>query len=305
MAKQYGVGHKIQRLYVHWDITTVCEYTCSYCYAMKQYDGKWMRQGPWTKQLEVLDEMEKSSLPIFLGLLGGEPTSHYRYFELLELIKQKVLKHKDSRLYITTNGSKDINFFKKHKDSDSKQYVLWSWHPEFINKDELELYIDKIKLMLNKGYKNKINIMLHPKKEYWDMTKTFINKCLNIDNLEVHPHFIYKDQHSFIKYSPDFYKQFSFLKQLENKEFVFEDDNKIENLTDIEIFEQKRNQFKGWKCWNNNYEIGLDCKIQQFCFEDPEPISFNYFKNIKEILPRKCPYDYCSCDGLLKIYKES
>lgn len=302
-VKQHGVGHKVQRLYIHWDITTVCEYKCSYCYAMKQYENNWMKTGPWKKQLVVIEELKKSHLPIFLGLLGGEPTSHHRYFELLDKIDE-TLHHKDSRLYITTNGNKDVSFYNKHKDSLGKYYVLWSWHPEYMNEQTSKDYIEKIKVMKEKGYKNKINIMLHPKKEYWEITKLFIHQCNKL-GIEVHPHFIYKDQHSFIKYSKDFYESFNFLKDFDNKEFVFTDSNKQESFkTDIEIFENKDNMFKGWKCWNNNYEIGLDCSIQQFCFEDPHPIPFNYFKNLKEVTPKICPFDYCSCDGLLKIKKE-
>ena len=303
--KQYGAGHKVQRLYIHWDITTVCEHKCSYCYAMKQYEGSWMKPGPWKKQLNVIYELEKSTLPVFIGLLGGEPTSHHRYFEMLDLITDTVLHHDESRMYITTNGYKDLEFFEKHRESNGKIYFLWSWHPEYNTKSTSLEFIAKIIAMYEKGYKNKVNIMLHPKKEYWELTKFVIDTLNDLGYIDVHPHFIYKDQHSFIKYSKDFYKSFEYLKLLEHKEFIFIDKDQNKNsFSDIEIFENKVNQFKGWKCWNNNYEIGLDCQIQQFCFEDPHPISFNYFKNIKEIVPKICPFDYCSCDGLLKIKKE-
>lgn len=303
-TSQYGVGHKVQRLYIHWDITTVCEYKCSYCYAMKQYDGSWMMPGPWKKQLEVIDELEKSHLPIFLGLLGGEPTSHHRYFELLDNITDRVLNHDDSRLYITTNGAKPKEFYEEHRYSNGKIYFLWSWHPEFNDWESSTAFIDKVIAMIKKGYRNKVNVMLHPKKEYWTLTQMMINALSALDKVEVHPHFIYKDQHSFIKYSKEFYERFDFLKERENKEFIFVDEDGEHAFSDIEIFEGRKNQFKGWKCWNNNYEIGLDCRIQQFCFEDPHPIPFNYFKNLKQIEPRICPFDYCSCDGLLKIKKE-
>jgi len=96
--KQTGIGHKIQRLYVHWDITTACEYKCSYCYAREEYKDNWMRPGNWTKQQTVINELSKSTLPVFLGLLGGEPTYHHKYFDMVNKIETDILsKHKDSR----------------------------------------------------------------------------------------------------------------------------------------------------------------------------------------------------------------
>ena len=272
---------------------------------MKQYEGNWMRPGPWNKQLEVIDALERSTLPVFLGLLGGEPTSHHKYFKLLRQITDRVLTHKDSRLYITSNGAKSYEFFESHPDSNGKMYMLWSFHPEYMEDAKaVGKFIDNVLLMRRKGFKTKVNVMLHPKKEYWHITKQLLEVLNIMDDIELHPHFIYSDQHNHIKYSNDFYEYFSFIKQFEHKEFVFGTDTKEIHMSDIEIFENKHNQFKGWNCWNNNYEIGLDCQIQQFCFEDPHPITKNYFKNIKSIEPKRCPFDYCSCDGLLKIKKE-
>ena len=156
-TKQYGLGHKIQRLYIHWDITTFCEYKCSYCYAREEYKTNWNRPGNWKKQLKVIEALKRANLPIFLGLLGGEPTSHHKYFELVNIIQKDILpKHKDSRLYITTNGAKDIEFYNRHTISDDKKlYILWSWHPEYNNKTSSDLFIQKIKLMISKGYKDK------------------------------------------------------------------------------------------------------------------------------------------------------
>ena len=148
--------------------------------------------------------------------------------------------------------------------------------------------------------------MLHPAKKYWELTKEFIEECLKIENLEVHPHFIYISPHETVKYSPAFYEYFKILKSFENKEFIFENSsNKIESFTDIEIFENKYNQFKDWKCWNNNYEINLNCEVNQFCFEEKHPLQKDYFKNITEVIPKACPHNFCSCDGLLKIYKKN
>lgn len=302
--KQYGVGHKIQRLYIHWDITSQCEYKCSYCYARKEYEHKWNTPGIWSKQLIVLEALRRSKLPIFLGLLGGEPTSHYKYFDLINELIDIVKTKDESRLYITTNGAKDNTFFEKHPTVNNQIYFLFSLHPEYINEYQSFLnFKNNILILLEKGYRIKVNIMLHPSKQYWENLKIFINELKNLP-IEIHPHFIYSSPHLPIKYSPDFYKFFDFILKIKEPEFVFEDDQNKYEYTDHQIFENKYNQFFGWDCLNNNFEIDLDCKVNQFCFEDKRMIKENYFENILEIKPKICPHQFCSCDGLLKIYKE-
>lgn len=303
--KTHGVNHYIQRLYVHWDITTMCEYKCSYCYARKQYKNKWGVPAIWSKQQHVLNELSKSTLPIFLGLLGGEPTSHQRYFTLLDLIQERILINKDSRLYITTNGAKDLNFYDKHKDVDGGIYMLWSLHPEYVDDDKFESFYNNVVLMYNKGYKTKINVMLHPNKKYWNSTKERYKRLDELGYSILHPHFIYGGFNEDVSYTSDFYDYFSFLENQRVKEFVFSTEKEDFIFSDYEIFSNNFNQFKGWKCWHNNFEIRSNCLISDQCFNrQPHEIPIDYFKNITEIQPRICPHMYCSCDGLMKIYKE-
>lgn len=300
-----GVDHYIQRLYVHWDITTMCEYKCSYCYARKQYGKKWGTPAIWNRQQYVIDELSKSTLPLFLGLLGGEPTSHQRYFQLLDLINKKVITHKDSRLYITSNGAKDTSFFDRHEDSDGRTFMLWSLHPESTTSDSFENFYNNIVLMHNKGYKTKINVMLHPDKRYWPAIKKSYEIFNDLEYAIVHPHFIYDGFSQDVDYSHEFYEYFKFLENQREKEFIFLTENDQYVFSDYEIFSNGYNRFKGWKCWQNNFEIKSDCKISDQCFNrESVDIPRDFFKDIKEITPKICPHDFCSCDGLMKIRKE-
>ena len=297
--KQTGKDHLIQRLYVHWDITTMCQYHCSYCYAKAEYRDKWMQLANWEKQKHVIDELSKSTLPVFLGLLGGEPTLHPKYWELMDLLYVFLDKHDKNRVYITTNGTKDIDFFRKHT-YNKKVRFLWSYHAE---EGDPKVFLENIKVIVNKGFRSRVNVMLHPNKKYWQDLKDIITELDKID-VEIHPHFIYSSPHKTVKYSKDFYEFFAFTKKYSNKDFTFYTINNSYNYSDIEIFDNKYNQFKGWKCWNNNYEINLNCEMHQFCFEDKHQIPKDYFKNITKITPIICPHKFCSCDGLLKIRKE-
>lgn len=300
-----GVDHYIQRLYVHWDITTLCEYKCSYCYARKQYGKKWGTPAIWNRQQHVINELSKSTLPVFLGLLGGEPTSHQRYFQLLDMLDEKVLTHDDSRLYITTNGAKSPEFFNKHKESNGKIYMLWSLHPEYIGSEEFENFYNNIILMHNKGYKTKINLMLHPNMKYWAVTKERYERLNALDYAILHPHFIYGGFSEDVEYSPDFYIYFKFLENQRVKEFQFSTAEQDYIFSDYEIFSNGYNKFKGWNCWQNNFEIKSDGRISDQCFNmSSVDIPVDFFKDIKEVESKICPHQFCSCDGLLKIHKE-
>lgn len=300
-----GVDHETQRLYIHWDITTMCQYKCSYCYARKQYGKGWGTPGIWKNQLKVIDELSKSSLPVFLGLLGGEPTMHHKYFELLDLINEKVLTHDRSRLYITTNGVKSTEFFQQHKDTDGRIFMLWSLHPEFTGDEEFENFYNNIMVMHDKGYRTKINLMLHPDKKYWVKTKERYDRLNELEYTILHPHFIYGGFNHDVEYGESFYEYFRFLEGQRVKEFTFttEDDEFL--FSDYEVFDRRLNQFKDWWCWHNNFEINYKGKITDQCFHKGNfDIPKNYFRDIKEIKPRICPHEFCSCDGLMKIHKE-
>ena len=138
---------------------------------------------------------------------------------------------------------------------------------------------------------------------YWNIIKKCILELAELD-VNIHPHFIYASPHSFVKYSDEFYSKFNFIKNYDTKEYTFHTENSQTDFSDIEVFNKKINQFKGWNCWNNNYEINLNCEINQFCFEGKKGIPYNFFKDITKIGPVKCPHNFCSCDGLLKIHKE-
>lgn len=303
--KTEGINHYKDRLYIHWDITTLCNYNCSYCYAKKQYANKWQQPAIWSKQLEVIDELSKSTLPLFLGLLGGEPTMHQRYFLLLDILYEKILTHKDSRIYITTNGSKSNDFFKQHKHTDGKIYILWSIHPEYMNKQSFENLYTNILIMRTKGYKNKVNLMLHPAKRYWKFIEYMYKRLNEIEDIDIHPHFIYNGFDNDVNYSDEFYDNFIFLESQRLKEFQFWTLYTVDIFSDYEIFKRGLNQFKGWSCWHNNFEINSNCKISDQCFDRiSKDIPPDFFKNITNIIPKICLHNFCSCDGLMKIHKE-
>lgn len=317
-SQQYDTNHIINRLYVHWDVSTQCQFKCTYCYAMKEYGwvdkenpGEWGRIDSWEKQMLILNALKRSSLPVFLGLQGGEPTIHPRYSQLIEKCHETVCEHDLGRLYVTTNGLRGPDFFAKQQYYKRLMY-LWSFHVEEYERygSDFNKIVDSIKVALDMGIRCRVNVMLHSDKKYWKIIHKFVDIVEDIPKIEIHPHWIYAngDPHAGVeKYKSDFYAEFNRFKEYP-KWLTFEDDaGNINKLNDYEIFKSEKFNFQDWSCWHNNYEITWDGKVSKECF--PGTIanlikSPFFFKKITEIQPVKCPHTACTCDGHLKIYKK-
>jgi len=292
--EQYHIGQEINRLNIHWDILTICQHNCSYCYARKDYgeEGGWGNIPSITELVKIAAVIQASTLPYNLGLLGGEPTVHPHYYKLLNYLGDN-LKDSDM-LYVVTNGVGD---FSDHPILPNLG-ILWSYHPEYVNEEE---FLHNVNIMKDKGVRYKINIMLHPGRKYWAQIKAFIYTCRELD-MRIHPHFMYSNVYTLFKYSKDFWDYFAFLEEITEKDLHLKGDL----YNDYTLFKNKLNVFTGWDCYNNNYEINVDGTVNQFCknnigtklIDNP-----NFFKNISETTPIQCKFSSCNCDGLLKQYK--
>ena len=307
--KQYDKDHVTQRLYVHWDVSTQCNFKCTYCYAMKDYGTEWGKLDTWPRQKLVINSIGRSQLPVFLGLLGGEPTLHPHYDELIHRCHDVISRHEQGRLYVVTNGSSPESFLKSHKFYDN-MYFLFSFHTEYEGKygKDFKTLINNIKIAANRGFRCKVNIMLHHDERFWSKIHKFVDSVEKIPGIELHPHFLYADGdvHNVHEYNDKFYTEFIRFKDYPEY-LTFEDSSgSKEMFNDYTVFNDNKTNFKGWSCWNNNYEISYDGYVHKVCF----PVRTNlvikpyYFKQMTEIKPVICPHSQCGCDGLLKIYKQ-
>lgn len=307
VKREYDFEHLKDRLYIHWDLLTKCNFHCSYCYSIKDYEqsGQWNKIDNFENQRLIIDAISLAKYPVFLGLLGGEPTLHPGLLEILDLIKNKILpKNKDNRLYITTNGS--TNIFKKIQYIPNV-FFLWSIHLEFKDRygKNFSKIFDNIKMMRDRGFKNRVNFMLVPDPKYYEDLHFIYNELLKL-NVQIHPHFLYKNQlenAELYDYPKEFFDEFKDFKDVKGN-FIYETDDGYYNLNDYYIFKYKLNNFKGWKCYNNNFEISYNGIVQNLCKKEQINILKDplYFRKIK-LDYIKCPYNQCVCDGLLKIYK--
>ena len=301
IISQSGEGHFKDRLYVYWDITTRCNYNCTYCYARHKYkpQGKWNILPENIKQKVILTALKCSKLPIYLGFHGGEPLTHPN---IVELVKDALvaLDKESSVLYIATNLS-TLKPIENFPDTD-KIRILASFHPEFANPKK---FTDRV-LECAKRFKTKVNVLLHTDKQYWDGMQYVYDQC-SVSNIDTHPHFIYDqqgDDEILWNYGTEFYSRFGYMKTSPCKYEYLTDAGKV-LLSDVEVFEQSLNHFKGWKCYNNNYEILIDGTIHRLCSPEYVDIIKNplYFNKITSIKPMICPFSTCSSDGVLKCLK--
>ena len=189
-------------------------------------------------------------------------------------------------------------------------YFLWSFHTEYEHKYGAEFcrLLDNIRIIKDKGFKCKVNVMLTPKKELWPKIHKFVDELEKIGSIEIHPHFLYAngDVHIPESYNSEFYTEFKRF-DIYPSYFTYEDAVGSKTVyNDYNLFKRELTGFKGWKCWNNNYEISYEGIVHKVCFEGAVNLLSDpfYFKKISSIVPVKCPHGSCNCDGLLKIYKE-
>lgn len=301
LISQSGEGHIKDRLYVYWDITTRCNYKCSYCYARHKYlpQGMWNIQPDFTQQRVILAALKCSRLPVYLGFHGGEPLVHPHITELVKLTLGS-LNHDLSTLYIATNLStiKPIDSFPDSR----KLRILASFHPEY---SDPKGFVNRA-IHVSKRFKTKVNVLLHTDKRLWGAMRYVYDQCFDA-GLTMHPHFIYDqdgDDEILWRYTNEFFKHFNYMKRSPCK-YNYTYDTGDQLLSDVEVFEAGLNNFKGWSCYNNNYEILIDNTVHRLCSSDfvdlvKHPLFFN---KITIIQPMKCPFNTCSSDGVLKCLK--
>lgn len=93
------------------EITDRCNLTCSICYAMSSpHYGRHRTLEEVEKMLDIVVANEGE--PDVIQISGGEPTVHPQFFEILDIAKEKPIKH----LMVNTNGiriAKDKAFVKR------------------------------------------------------------------------------------------------------------------------------------------------------------------------------------------------
>lgn len=158
-------------LEINWQLLYGCNYKCSYCFGQETLNKKDFIS--IDKLKHAVDNIFKINKKYYtFSLLGGEPTYH-PYF--LELVKYIYSFDKNISLLLISNGSKNTDYFEKllYYAGNNDLYFHFSIHFEYADIEHIK---DLIKLF-NK-YKKiiSINLMLHP--EYKDKIHKYFNELI-------------------------------------------------------------------------------------------------------------------------------
>lgn len=151
-------------LYVHWSITSMCNYSCSYCSFRhgedKHVDRKLLT--PFAKLTTAVGNLAAMNRPLYeVVLLGGEPTVDGRLPELLRYMESR-LEGRLRNVTIVTNGSRDPAWFNQLAGMATRVPILItvSIHTEQAQPKHIYSLIRELDPALNIDFV----LMLHPEK---------------------------------------------------------------------------------------------------------------------------------------------
>lgn len=277
---------------LHWDINTVCDKNCFYCYARKQLIWyKYSTKSTLDNIIQQLADMKKS---VEVVLLGGEPSAHPLYFYILDELYK--LDNLTGAAVLTGGGPKVTSeWIIKHNQYD-RFWFNFSFHPS--EQTEIEKWKQKVLHAndINNGH-CLVNILLAGPK--WnDKINDMIEFCDN-NNIMKLPNVIFspKDCKDYMIKNTAYKEWISGYADRFERELVFTSGEIEHKYNDIDVYLNDLNRFKGWKCLNNNYAIegANNTNITRMCD--------NSQKGCGEYMT--CTLDKCMCQGLLTNEKYS
>lgn len=269
--KYFSAIEQFNNFYIDicWDLLSVCNLKCPYCYARKQYKDYIIQN---KKQIDIIiNKLKKINYNFHCGLLGGEPTLHpYLVYILDELYKIKNC----TKIKLITNGTKKISHV------NSKLEINFSLHPSQDNFNQI--YNNIINLNSN-NFNNIIVYLLMQNNKFNLLNKYYLElnklKC----NIR-HEYIINNDKVHFTK---PLFKEYK---------------NYTDTFKQYSFREAYNISFKNYICKLSHFRIMANGDVYRECIDDKMG---NIFKHDLSFEPLNyiCDKDYCHDDFLLEIPK--
>lgn len=187
-------------LYVHWQITSFCNWRCSYCLAAKN-DSRSKKIMPDMSQIETaIDNLAAANRTHYrVALLGGEPTTHPLLIKLILCLWARLGKRLEL-VRITTNGSFSDSQLDALRQIGRFMTICIdvSVHVEFASMERIKYLINRISAHTRLGF----DVMLHP--VYFDKVKGIVDELiklrgdqpfsLRVSMIRRPPDFVYDDE---------------------------------------------------------------------------------------------------------------
>tara|TARA_A100000171_G_scaffold53055_2_gene75931 strand:- start:110 stop:1027 length:918 start_codon:yes stop_codon:yes gene_type:complete len=282
-----------------WELNNVCQYRCSYCYANEWLEKDFNKKYSDTYKtvLTKIKLLDIKKINYDLELLGGEPTIHPYFFNILSFLNN--LK-KCKKIKLITNIAKPVSFFNKIPNyiDKSKYTINASYHVEYDKGNFLKKIIE-----LNKNHDVVVNVNLLNNEKYFDKIEDIIKKFISND-IKIMYNYLHDVENKFLSnYDEVFYNKFEkYFKYFNNKKTKFIIDEKEIYLDEWYIRKNNLiNFYDKFLCTPKFYNISYKGEISNICTG----------KQIKNILNNfhekiKCPVKGgCSkCSMLFDYHKE-
>jgi organic radical activating enzyme len=279
-----GIYGRDDSFRLHWDIITICDYNCAYCYARQQLD--WNKISNTDTIDKVIKQLKKIDMPLEVVLLGGEPSISPHYFYILDELHK--LPHLASVGSISNaNGRVNQEWVDNH-NKYPEHYFNFTFHP---TEAEPQQFKDAVILAKNNNLVVHI-MMIGPK--YDAEIRDMIDWCRANDiTAKVNVPFMPNKPDKYMAQKDTYKEWIAGYSDTFEKYLYFEyDDGTIEAKNDIDVYLEQANIFTGWSCKNNNWTVTVNtAEIQRMCggpFDDEW---------------MACPLDACCCQGLMSIEK--
>lgn len=276
-------------LFISWQIVTHCQYSCSYCH-FHPYESN--TNYPDVMKM-VLSRLEKINEPMEISLLGGEPTLHPNFHELVATLH--AMDH-IKKIDVVTNFHQPAEFWEPLIPYADKLEIAASFHVEFAPKN----FFKKIELLKNK-FNISIHFLLHHDLKYLPKLKEAAEDMLKLelDQIAITFNKIIDDSKKGTEYFPYNDETLNFMKHLETQvkkqkqpeTILIKTQNHEVELTQIEFVNKNLNHFKGWNCQMNAITVHADGFVTYPCTNQRKHILFADLEKRKLV----CSHETCPC----------
>lgn len=284
-------------LNINWELVSHCQFNCSYCYYRpfkSDTDYK-------TLSTIILKKLEGLQTDAKVTLLGGEPSLHPRFLEVVETLWKN---DRVKEIAIVTNFKRKGDIWSKLIPFKDKVKIVLSWHAEYVVDD----FFDKLDSLIDRVPLDFV-FVVHPSMEYLERMKTVARKAqeekyfsMSLNFVPVHggeggdkDYVDYPEEiESFIREQQELTRSRGNVETLLVKTKAGE----IE-MPKFEVLKSGLNQFKGWECRLGAYIIHENGMVTKACSKETKHILTTKFEHGK----LKCPYRICECDDYWSFEK--
>lgn len=285
-------------LSISWELVTHCQFACSYCY-FHPYESSIKYE---EVMMLVLMKLKKIDVPFEITLLGGEPTLHPHFHQIVQELfeMENVL-----RIEVISNFQPQVDFWEPLKPFKEKLELVLSYHVEYSQ----NLFFKKIQALKNNFMMN-IIFLVHHDEKYLEKMKEASDYYFSL-NLEFIPITFAKlvDRDNQVKYYPYKEANLAFMRDLEAKVKKLKNPETVKveygdglkgEIDQLTFGNSNLNRFKGWNCKMNSLIIHPDGVVMYPCTGEKKHILFATLKG--RIL--KCPLDFCGCEAYWRFEKK-